>query len=367
MIILFLPLVLTVVAFVSITISLFQMQQRVSGFTLSAVLELFNQMNHLIGTPLIIGMTIALILILIFTALMLTRWFRRSILDPISELNKAVGQVRDGNLDYALGTDMGGEIGDLYRKYEDLRLKLKESAEEASHRDKAGRELISNISHDLKTPITAIIGYVEGILDGVADTPDKMDKYIRTIYVKAGDLNQLIDELTIYSGVDNNNIPYNYHLLNINDYFRDCVEEVGVDLEEKKIRLEYTNMVPADTYSIADPEQIKRVMNQIINNSVKYMDKPNGRITIMLSMESDNIRVDIGDNGRGISPADLPKIFDRFYRSDSSRSSATGGSGIGLSIVKKIVEAHGGYIWVTSTEGEGTCIHFIIRKYSEIM
>jgi signal transduction histidine kinase len=366
MIILLLPLLLTFIAFITITISLLRLQQEQSGVTLQAFWELFKHTDHLIATPLIIDMTIAFVCILIFTGLLLTKWFRRSIFDPVSELNTAMGRIRDGNFDYALGTDMGGEIGDLYRKYEDMRLRLKESAEDNLNRDKAGRELVSNISHDLKTPITAIIGYVEGILDGVADTSEKMDKYIRTIYIKAGDLNQLIDELTIYSGVDNNRIPYNFHRLNISDYFRDCVEEVGVDLEEKKIRLEYTNLIPADTYIIADPEQLKRVMNNIIDNSIKYMDKEQGRISITLTDEEDNIRVDIADNGRGIASKDLPKIFDRFYRPDSSRNSATGGSGIGLSIVKKIIEAHGGYIWASSTEGEDTCIHFVIRKYMEI-
>jgi signal transduction histidine kinase len=366
-IILLLPLLLTFVAFISITISLLSLQQGQDDVTLSVFLELFKRTEHLIATPLIIDMTIALIFILIFTGLLLTRWFQRSVFDPISDLNTAMGRIRDGNFDYTLSTDMGGEIGDLYRKYEDMRLRLKESAEDNQSRDMAGRELVSNISHDLKTPITAIIGYVEGILDGVADTSEKMDKYIRTIYVKAGDMNQLIDELTIYSGVDNNRIPYNFHRLNVSDYFRDCVEEVGVDLEEKKIRLEYTNLIPVDTYIIADPEQLKRVMNNIIDNSVKYMDKEQGRISITLANEEDSIRVDIADNGRGIASKDLLKIFDRFYRSDSSRNSATGGSGIGLSIVKKIIEAHGGYIWASSTEGEGTCISFVIRKYLEIV
>jgi signal transduction histidine kinase len=367
MTILLLPLILSTVAFISITIILLQIKQGDNGYTWSAFLALFKEEEHLFAAPLIIYMTIALVFILIFTGLLLIRWFSRSIFNPVSELNIAMGRIRDGNFDFALRTDMGGEIGDLYRNYEDMRLRLKESAEDSLNRDMASRELVSNISHDLKTPITAIIGYVEGILDGVADTSEKMDKYIRTIYVKAGDLNQLIDELTIYSGVDNNQIPYNFHRLNICDYFRDCVEEVGLYLEEKKIRLEYTNLIPADTFVIADPEQIKRVVSNIIDNSVKYMDKTYGRVAITLSLENDSIRVDIGDNGKGIAAKDIPKIFDRFYRTDSSRNSSTGGSGIGLSISKKIVEAHGGYIGASSTEGEGTNIHFVIPKYSEIM
>ena len=117
---------------------------------------------------------------------------------------------------------------------------------------------------------------------------------------------------------------------------------------------------------IADPEQLKRVIDNIIGNSVKYIDKPRGVIDIRILDEVDSIRVEIEDNGKGVSAKELGRIFERFYRTDASRNSAQGGSGIGLSIVKKIIEDHGGYIWATSKEGEGTCIHFVLRKYIEL-
>ena len=246
-----------------------------------------------------------------------------------------------------------------------MRLRLKESAEEKMLHEKQNKELISNISHDLKTPITAIKGYVEGIMDGVADTPEKMDKYIKTVYNKANDMDRLINELTIYSKIDNNRIPYHFHRINVAEYFGDCVEEVGLDLESRHIRLNYSNLVSPDTKIIADPEQMRRVINNIISNSVKYMDKKKGEIDIRILDEVDSIRVEIEDNGKGISAKDLPQIFERFYRTDASRNSSQGGSGIGLSIVKKIIEDHGGYIWATSKEGEGTCMHFVLRKYME--
>jgi signal transduction histidine kinase len=207
---------------------------------------------------------------------------------------------------------------------------------------------------------------VEGIMDGVADTPEKVDKYIRTIYNKANDMDRLINELTIYSGIDNNKIPYKFLRINVADYFSDCVEEIGLDLDSRNIALNYTDLVEPDTMIIADPEQMKKVINNIISNSVKYMNKPNGEIDIRILDEIDAIRIEIEDNGKGIAQKDLPLIFERFYRTDASRNSAQGGSGIGLSIVKKIVEDHGGYIWATSKEGEGTCIHFVLRKYKEL-
>ncbi|MCI9320665.1 MAG: HAMP domain-containing histidine kinase [Lachnospiraceae bacterium] len=322
--------------------------------------------NSLISKHLLVDMFVAILVILVFTSLMLTRWIHTSVFCPIKDLNVAMRRIKEGNFEYALQTDAKGEIGDLYRDYEDMRLRLKESTEEKLEHEKKNRELISNISHDLKTPITAIKGYVEGIMDGVADTPEKMDKYIKTIYNKANDMDRLINELTVYSGIDSNRIPYNFHRINVADYFGDCVEEVGMDLEQKGIELNYCNLVQPDTVVIADPEQMKKVINNIISNSVKYMDKPKGMIDIRILDEVDSIQVEIEDNGKGIAQKDLAKIFERFYRTDASRNSAQGGSGIGLSIVKKIVEEHGGYIWATSKEGEGTCMHFVLRKYIEL-
>ena len=311
-------------------------------------------------------MIIAILIILVVTSLMLTGWIYKGVFEPVKLLNIGMRKIKDGNFDYMLPTETKGEIGDLYRNYEDMRLRLKESTEEKLQQEEQNRELISNISHDLKTPITAIKGYVEGIMDGVADTPEKMDKYIKTVYNKANDMDRLINELTIYSGIDNSRIPYNFHRINVADYFGDCVEEVGLDLESKNIELDYENLVEPDTVVIADPEQMKRVINNIIGNSIKYIDKEKGVINIRILDEVDSIRVEIEDNGKGIPAKDLPKIFERFYRTDASRNSSMGGSGIGLSIVKKIIEDHGGYIWATSKEGEGTCLHFVIRKYREL-
>ena len=132
----------------------------------------------------------------------------------------------------------------------------------------------------------------------------------------------------MYSSIDNNRIPYNFVKINVAEYFGDCIEEIGADLESKSVKLNYSNLTTPDTQIVADPEQIKRVINNVVNNSVKYLDRDDGS-------------------------------------TDASRNSKQGGSGIGLSIVKKIIEDHGGYIWATSHEGEGTCMHFVLRKYIE--
>lgn len=307
-------------------------------------------------------MFISIVLILCLSVMVLKILLQKWFVVPLDQMNEAMRNIAAGNFDYQMDVAYTGEMGTLFDNYEQMRMKLKESTEESIESERKNQEMISNITHDLKTPITSIQGYVEGIMDGVADTPEKMDKYIRTIYNKANELNRLINELGIYAKLDSNRIPYHFLRMNVHDFFQDCVEEVGLDLESKNIKLDFSNLVDADTQIIADPEQLRRVISNIIGNSVKYLERDDGQIDIRILDEIDSIRVEIEDNGKGINQKDLGKIFERFYRTDSSRNSGTGGSGIGLSIVKKIIEDHGGYIWATSKEGEGTCMHFVIRK-----
>ena len=306
------------------------------------------------------------LIILLITATLIGTWIYCSIAIPIEKLKKATQNIRDGNLDFVLDVDGKDEISELCQDFEEMRIRLKESAEDKVNLDKENKELISNISHDLKTPITAVKGYVEGIMDGVADTPEKMDRYVRTIYNKTNEMDHLINELTFYSKIDTNRIPYTFSKLNVEDYFSDCAEEIGLELETRGIELVYANYVEGNVQVIADGEQIRRVIHNIISNAIKYMEKPKGIIQIRVKDVGDFIQVEIEDNGKGIAARDLPYIFDRFYRTDVSRNSSKGGSGIGLSIVKKIMEDHGGKVWATSRLGIGTIMYFVLRKYQEV-
>ena len=304
--------------------------------------------------------------ILVFTSLSIGLWIYRSIATPLVKLKKATQNIKEGNLDFVLEVEGDDEFSELCRDFEEMRKRLKESAEEKVLLDKENKELISNISHDLKTPITAVKGYVEGIMDGVADTPEKMDRYVKTIYNKTNEMDHLINELTFYSKIDTNRIPYTFSKLNVEDYFSDCAEETGLELETRGIELVYANYVESGVQVIADGEQIRRVIHNIISNAIKYMDKPKGIIQIRVKDVGDFIQVEIEDNGKGIAAKDLTSIFDRFYRTDVSRNSSKGGSGIGLSIVKKILEDHGGKVCATSRLGIGTIMYFVLRKYQEV-
>ena len=139
------------------------------------------------------------------------------------------------------------------------------------------------------------------------------------------------------------------------------------ELEAKGVAFSYSNYVEPEVMVIADAEQIKRVVNNIVSNSLKYMAPGRTkRINLRVKDVGDFVQVELEDNGKGIAARDLPNIFDRFYRTDASRNSSQGGSGIGLSIVKKIMEDHGGKVWATSKENIGTVMYFVLRKYQEV-
>lgn len=308
----------------------------------------------------------AVLAILIITSLVLDLWLYSSIVKPLDKLRLAAQNIKMGNLDFEMPKVSRDEIGDVCRDFEEMRVILKETSEEKINSDKEEKELIRNISHDLKTPLTAIKGYVEGIMDGVANTPEKQQRYLQTIANKVNDMDKLIDELTIYSRLDTNRIPYSFNRINLKDYFDACCDEIKVDLEAQDIDLEYNCHNVDNVYIYADVEQLKRVINNIISNSVKYMKEGRrGRIGIDIYDEGDYAHIIMTDNGKGIGTAELPHIFERFYRTDESRNSKQGGSGIGLAIVRKIIDDHKGKIWAESVEGEGTTMHICLRKATE--
>lgn len=308
---------------------------------------------------------ISILIILFLTAAILIGWSYGTYVSRISLLMKAADRIKKGDLDFTIETKEKGrdEIDELAASLEEMRARLKETTAEKLRYEEDQRQLISNIAHDLKSPLTSIQGYAEGILDGVADTEEKRESYVRTILSKAHEMNTLLSELSLYSRIDTNRIPYNFAHVNVGAFFTDAVEELSMDLENKGVTLHYANYVSDSVEMIVDPEQIRRVINNIIGNSIKYRGDDPLAIAMRITDAGDFIQVELEDNGRGIKREDLPYIFDRSFRGDASRNTNIGGSGFGLSIAKKIVSDHGGRIWATSSEGHGTTMYFVLRKY----
>lgn len=321
-----------------------------------------NYMARFRGT--VMGYSILMILIMLIISGIVAILVYQQFVNPLVKLKEAAERMGSGNLDDKIdfGDNRVDEVGELCESFENMRQRMSDFAKAKMQYEDENRQLISNISHDLRTPITTIKGYVEGIMDGVADTPEKQERYLKMIYSKANEMDSLINELSLYTNINNNAIPYEFHRVSVKDYFDDCMEEVYTTLLSNHMTLTYKNYCDDDVKVIVDPDQLKRVINNIITNAIKYTDKDYGQVDINIYDNDAEVKVSISDNGRGIDSDSLPHIFDRMYRADSARQSR-GGSGLGLAICKKIVEEHGGNIYATSQLGTGTTIVFTLKKY----
>ncbi|MBD2846798.1 HAMP domain-containing histidine kinase [Paenibacillus sp. IB182496] len=302
----------------------------------------------------------------IVTHLVLSYLVSRSLTRPLHRLKEAADQMSGGNLDFNITSTSGDEIGRLGHAFENMRQRLKASMDQSAQYEANRKELLSHISHDLKTPITAIKGYVEGILDGVANTDEKRERYMRTIYRKAADMDKLIDELFLFSKLDLNKEPFELQPVELRTYLSDYLEERAFDMEKAGVQLDFTYPFTGGVYVLADREKLSRVLSNIIDNSLKYMpagersDPP--RIVVILSERPEEAVVEIRDNGPGVGADVLPHVFERFYRAEQSRSQNGGGSGLGLAIVRRIIEAHGGSVQAQSVKSRGMSIQFSLPK-----
>lgn len=290
--------------------------------------------------------------------------FSKTIAGPITNLKKATAEISSGNLDCEIIEEGDEEIKELCNDFEKMRIQLKDSVHMKLKYDDDRKMLVSSISHDLKTPITSIKGYVEGILDGVANTNEKRDNYLKTIYRKSEQMDGMIDDLLLYSKLDLKQIPFNFRKTDILEYFRYCIEESALELKKHNIEINLINNLVGSPYVMMDMERMRRVIVNIIDNSRKYMDKDEGKINILLRETDLSIIIEIRDNGAGISKNEINNIFERFYRADSARSGVKG-SGLGLAIAKQIVEGHKGRIWAISHGNEGMSVLISLAKIME--
>ncbi|MBM7681563.1 histidine kinase [Pullulanibacillus pueri] len=299
--------------------------------------------------------------IVVTTNIVLSYIVSRGILKPVHQLSWAADQVKQGNLDFHMESTKKDELAKLVNTFENMRAKLKEGIELRDRYERNRKELIANISHDLKTPMTSIRGYVEGIKDGVADTKGKLEQYLETIQTKSEYMDRLIDELFLYSKLDLNRLPFHFEKVDLLGFMKDYVEEIRLELVGKNVQLSLVSE-PVHVKVPLDRDKLIRVLNNIIYNSVKYNDKEESLIQLAITEEKQRVKVTLSDNGPGVSQEALAHIFTRFYRSDPARQADTGGSGLGLAIAEQIIKAHGGAIWAENNPGGGLRISFTLQK-----
>jgi len=302
------------------------------------------------------------LLIIIFTNAVLTFIVSQSIIKPLRKLKFGVDQIKEGNLAFEISEKSKDEVGAVCRAFEEMRQRLKGALEQQLKYDEERNEFIASITHDLKTPITSIKAHIDGLRDGIADTPEKNDKYLDIVYKKAVDMDKLINDLTFYSNQTLKKIPFNFSRANLKIFIEDMMDEYQIELEKLGISIASSYNLDDNTMVKADVEKLKRVIANIFENSIKYMNKAEGHIKIDVEDKGSKVLIGIHDNGEGIKAEYLPYIFNRFYRADPSRNATKGGSGLGLAIARQIIEEHGGRIWAESEFGKGASIYFELEK-----
>ncbi|WP_225446225.1 sensor histidine kinase [Paenibacillus rhizovicinus] len=294
---------------------------------------------------------------LILTNGILTYIVSRSIIKPLYALKSAAGRIREGDLDHSVQWQRKDEVGQLGTAFEEMRIRLKESIGDKLQLEQNRKELLASISHDLKTPITAIQGCVECLQDGIADTEEKRQKYIGMIAGKTTDMNRMIEELLLYSTLDIGKLPFNFVSLDAAAYMQQAVDELKLNPRMSEIEISWRNDAGRPLFIRADREKLHRALLNIVDNSLKHMRQRPGMLRFELLEEDENtVAIRISDNGTGIPAEALPYVFDQFYRAEPSRSTDAGSSGLGLAIVKQIVHEHGGTVEAISGTEAGTAI-----------
>lgn len=293
------------------------------------------------------------IIVLMVTTTLITGRMTRSIEKPIKDLSKAADSIRGGNLDFeVMGSDYN-EIDNLCVSFDEMRKELKTAQIKEAKMKHERSMLIANISHDIKTPVTSIKGYVSGIKDGVASTPEKLKRYLDTIYSKADTIDNMVNSLSLYSKEQLSKGDFNFEKADLNGFLRDFTEDCKLDLERRGVG--FKKDIPEDAAFVRlDKEKLSRALLNLIDNGVKY-GGDNPQIKIGAFIKDKGAYITVSDNGIGIENKDIDKVFESFYRADASRS--VKGSGLGLGIVKQIIERHGGKIWLKSEgTGKGTTV-----------
>ena len=276
----------------------------------------------------------------------------RRIFKPMEKLKQGLDEVAKGNYDTKVEYDKPNDLGLLIASFNEMTEKLYEGEKMKAEYEENRNSLIANISHDLKTPMTAIQGYIEALLEGTVTHAEHRNKYLRTIHHNTVYVNKLIDDLFLFSKIDMQKLELRYEDVQIRAFMNDLMEEYRFDLAERKIRFLYVVRLEHDHRVSLDGKRFHQAFNNIISNAIQHGPVNDLSIQVELYEQDSFICISVNDNGAGIPEDKLPFIFDRFYRIDTERPKEFQSTGLGLAIAKELIEAHGGKISVSSVIGD---------------
>ncbi len=320
-----------------------------------------NRFDDKILYSLGIIMIFVIIAIILLTNRFLTRFVFRRIITPLDTLIYGVHQIRDGNLDYHIDYTEKDEFDGICSDFNEMAQRLLDSVN-ARQKDEANRkELIAGISHDLRTPLTSIKAYVEGLETGVASTLETQKRYLETIKNKTIDLEHIVSQLFLFSKLDIGEFPLYLENVEIGKELSNMVSNLSEEYEKKGLIITLIQNVE-NIFVQADIVQLRNAIINVLENSVKYKNKEQGKMRISCESKDNYVTIKLEDNGPGVSEEALEKLFDIFYRTDLSRSNPSKGSGLGLSITAKILEQLGGSIKAENPQEGGLAIIMRLPK-----
>lgn len=323
-------------------------------------LDVSTDFIEMLAAMVVVVLIAAILIALIVTNHFLTRFVFRKIEAPLDILARGVQEIGAGNLDYRIIYDGRDEFAPICAEFNEMALRLKRSVEETQRQEESRKELMAGISHDLRSPLTSIQAYVEGLLDGVATTPEKQQAYLRTIKTKAEEIQRMVSQILQFSKMDLENYPMQMEPLNLDEELAALLEVVAPEYEAKGLAVRIAQTEPAPV--VADAELLRRIVVNILDNSLKYKSAATGHAEVTVRAEDNKVVLTIADDGPGVAPEALPKLFDVFYRSDPSRHNPNQGSGLGLAIIAKGVTRMGGRVRAYLVEPHGLAIDIVLPK-----
>ena len=306
-------------------------------------------------------MIIVLIGSVVLMNFILTWWISRSILKPLKELRTASGLIRDGELDFEMKSTRRDEMGDMINDFDEMRLHLKASVDERLKYEEYRKELVTGISHDLRTPLTSIKGYVEGLKDGIANTAEMKAKYYAAIETSVGTLEKLVSDLTDMSRLEAGGYAYDLKAEDLNVFYREEIETLRNEYVQADVDIRLDESAEPLIVAI-DRKEISRIDHNVLSNALKYRTADHTVFTVSLDRDGDIAVIALSDNGPGVADEELDHIFTCFYRSDSSRTRSSEGSGIGLAVVRQIADAHHGTVHAENNNGLSIVIKLPLSK-----
>ena len=289
----------------------------------------------------------------------LTKFVFRRIEEPLKILADGVHEIRDGNLEYRIAYARKDEFLPVCEDFNEMAVRLKQSVDMMQRQEKSRKELVAGISHDLRSPLTSIQAYVEGLLDGVAKTPETQQMYLTTIKQKSETLAHIISQLFLFSKMELGEYPENPCILRLDEKIEETVDALKEEYERQGLTI-HTELTPVEIK--ADPVYLHRILMNILENSLKYKQSERGNIWISLKETANGCLLSFTDDGPGVDKDALPHLFEIFYRDDPSRQNSDKGSGLGLAIVANAMKRMGGGIEAFHNEPHGLIIRIILPK-----